>query len=87
MRIIMMETTIYIFLVATMAIGAYALYDAIMHERAVHAEQAKQRMYCELVKTSMLAEFNAIVGSGKFLTEQQQECWMYLMQSCADGGQ
>lgn len=68
---IMIETIIYISLVATIAIGAYALYDAIMHERAVHAEQAKQRMYCELVKTLMLAEFGAIVGSGKFPTERK----------------
>lgn len=68
-------------------IGAYALYDATMREQAAAAAQAEHIAHCDRVKTLMLAEFDAIIGSGKFPTEQQQERWVHLTQGCADGGQ
>ena len=77
-----MKYLIYGVMTILMALGAYALYDATMQERAAEAAHAAQVAHCDQAKALMLAEFDAIVGSGKFPTQDQQERWVHLTAGC-----
>ncbi len=67
---------------AVMAIGAAALYDATMRDRAADAAQAAQIHYCQQINAIVIAEFDEIVASGKFPTDGQQDRWRQLSQGC-----
>lgn len=79
-----MKTMSLIILSAVMGLGAYALYDATMRERAAEAAHAQHVAHCEQGKALMLAEFDAIVGSGKFPTQAQQDYWVGLTAGCGE---
>lgn len=61
-----------------MGLGAYALVQATLKEREAQAEQ------CRKAYARMLSEFDAIVGSGKFPTQDQQDEWRNMMQGCEE---
>lgn len=81
-----MKPMLYGLLAGCMGIGIYALVDATMKERAAEAAQAEQVARCDRANALMLSEFDAIVGAGKFPTQQQQERWVHLTQGCQEGG-
>lgn len=79
-----MKPMLYGLLAGCMGIGAYALVDATMKERAAAAAQAEHVAHCDRANALMLAEFDAIVGAGKFPTQAQQDYWVGLTAGCGE---
>lgn len=76
-----MKTITTIILSSIMGIGLYAIAD-----RTWSAQQEKQShaQHCELVNQQVITEFDAIVASGKFPTQDQQDYWKTISQDCGE---
>lgn len=74
----------YSIITALLCLGLWALYEATTRERAAEAAHAQHVAHCEQVKALMLAEFDAIVGAGKFPTQVQQDYWVGLTAGCEE---
>lgn len=74
----------YSLITAVMCLGLWSLYASTIQQRAAEAAQAAQVAHCDRANALMLAEFDAIVGAGKFPTQAQQERWVHLTQGCKE---
>ena len=75
-------------MVVIVAIGSYAGSQYQQRaEQAGHAKQvaqAEQRPHCATVNALMIQEFDAIIASGKFPTDAQQDSWRRLTSGCQE---
>lgn len=79
-----MKPFLYGILAGLMCLGLYTLLQASARERDKEAERVAHVMHCDQVNTQVITEFDAIVASGKFPTQDQQDYWVTITNGCPE---